>query len=348
MRRSPRPAGRSGRRESAALEPRALLRRRVRSGRATRAPAESLLPRRASAPRRPIRRRPRGGSGRDHRRNRERQARLPWRRPFPEIAQASSSSATASTRPSSSSGPENSLAMLVLNTRGPLFRNNPKLRQAVNFAVDRSALTREPDHSPVPPQTSTSRRPSPGIGTSASIRSRDPTCVRARARRGQDTEWQGRPLHEKPSRRPSPGAGAPAEPEGDRPRGRDRAVPGPSCCSRSWPLTRSASTSAVFNGAIRPIPTGSVSSSTGGRSDGWATRTGPTSTRRRSTGSSTRASRLPLGSERDRTYGGLDVRLSRDAAPAIPFANLNAMTFVSARVGCVVLNPYLDLTAVCP
>ena len=60
-----------------------------------------------------------------------------------------------------------------------------------------------------------------------------------------------------------------------------------------------------------------------------------------------RASRLPLGSERDRTYGGLDVRLSRDAAPAIPFANLNAMTFVSARVGCIVLNPYLDLTAVC-
>ena len=39
--------------------------------------------------------------------------------------------------------------------------------------------------------------------------------------------------------------------------------------------------------------------------------------------------------------------LSRDAAPAIPFASLNAWAFVSARVGCVVMNPHLDLTAVC-
>ena len=33
--------------------------------------------------------------------------------------------------------------MFVLNTSRPLFKNNPKLRQAVNFAVDRKALTRE-------------------------------------------------------------------------------------------------------------------------------------------------------------------------------------------------------------
>jgi ABC-type transport system substrate-binding protein len=35
------------------------------------------------------------------------------------------------------------LRMFVLNTSRPLFRKNPKLRQAVNFAVDRRALTRE-------------------------------------------------------------------------------------------------------------------------------------------------------------------------------------------------------------
>ena len=39
--------------------------------------------------------------------------------------------------------------------------------------------------------------------------------------------------------------------------------------------------------------------------------------------------------------------LSRDAAPAIPFAGLNAWAFVSAKVGCVIMNPFLDLTAVC-
>ena len=35
------------------------------------------------------------------------------------------------------------LRMFVLNTSRPLFRNNPHLRRAVNFAVDRSALVRE-------------------------------------------------------------------------------------------------------------------------------------------------------------------------------------------------------------
>ncbi len=42
------------------------------------------------------------------------------------------------------------------------------------------------------------------------------------------------------------------------------------------------------------------------------------------------ASRL-TGTERYRAYGELDVELSRDAAPAIPFAGLNAWTFVSRR-----------------
>ncbi len=58
------------------------------------------------------------------------------------------------------------------------------------------------------------------------------------------------------------------------------------------------------------------------------------------------ASRL-TGAERYRTYGKLDVELSRDAAPAIPFAAINAWAFVSKRTGCVIMNPGLDLTAVC-
>jgi ABC-type transport system substrate-binding protein len=58
------------------------------------------------------------------------------------------------------------------------------------------------------------------------------------------------------------------------------------------------------------------------------------------------ASRL-TGAKRDQAYRELDLMLSRDAAPAIPFAGLNAWAFVSARVGCVVMNPQLDLTAVC-
>jgi peptide/nickel transport system substrate-binding protein len=58
------------------------------------------------------------------------------------------------------------------------------------------------------------------------------------------------------------------------------------------------------------------------------------------------ASRL-TGARRYQKYGRLDVDLARNAAPAIAYAYDNALTFVSARTGCIVLNPYLDLAAVC-
>jgi len=61
-----------------------------------------------------------------------------------------------------------------------------------------------------------------------------------------------------------------------------------------------------------------------------------------------RASRL-RGAARYRTYGRLDVQLARDAAPILPYSVGNEVTFVSARVDrrCIVLRPDLDLAAVC-
>jgi ABC-type transport system substrate-binding protein len=59
-----------------------------------------------------------------------------------------------------------------------------------------------------------------------------------------------------------------------------------------------------------------------------------------------RAGRLS-GPERYRAFGQLDVHLARDLAPAIPYAVYTAWTFVSEKAGCLALNPYLDLTAVC-
>ncbi len=59
-----------------------------------------------------------------------------------------------------------------------------------------------------------------------------------------------------------------------------------------------------------------------------------------------RASRL-TGEARYEAYSELDVQLARDAAPAIPVSVVNGLAFVSARVGCVVVNPFIDLTAVC-
>jgi ABC-type oligopeptide transport system substrate-binding subunit len=60
-----------------------------------------------------------------------------------------------------------------------------------------------------------------------------------------------------------------------------------------------------------------------------------------------RAARLPQGSARDSAYASLDTRLARDIAPAAAIDFLNEATLVSERVGCMVLRPALDLTAVC-
>ena len=59
-----------------------------------------------------------------------------------------------------------------------------------------------------------------------------------------------------------------------------------------------------------------------------------------------RAARLQ-GKARARAYGALDVRLARHAAPIAATAFLNEAALVSARVGCVLMRPELDLTAVC-
>ena len=57
--------------------------------------------------------------------------------------------------------------------------------------------------------------------------------------------------------------------------------------------------------------------------------------------------RVAGAGDRSRAYGTLDVRLARDAAPLAALDVLSEATLVSARVGCIVLRPVLDLTAVC-
>ena len=59
------------------------------------------------------------------------------------------------------------------------------------------------------------------------------------------------------------------------------------------------------------------------------------------------ASRLPQARDRYRAYAALDARLAREAAPLAALSSLNEWTLVSKRVGCMVLRPVLDLTAVC-
>jgi peptide/nickel transport system substrate-binding protein len=60
-----------------------------------------------------------------------------------------------------------------------------------------------------------------------------------------------------------------------------------------------------------------------------------------------RAASVPQARQRRLAYGSLDVRLARNAAPSAALTVLNEPTFVSDRVGCIVLRPALVLTAVC-
>ena len=59
------------------------------------------------------------------------------------------------------------------------------------------------------------------------------------------------------------------------------------------------------------------------------------------------AALVPEAGDRGRAYGALDVRLARGAAPLAALDVLSEVTLVSSRVGCIVLRPALDLTAVC-
>jgi peptide/nickel transport system substrate-binding protein len=58
------------------------------------------------------------------------------------------------------------------------------------------------------------------------------------------------------------------------------------------------------------------------------------------------ASKL-TGSARYAAYGKLDIDLARNEAPMVAYESESALSFVSKRVGCIVLNPFLDLDAVC-
>lgn len=60
-----------------------------------------------------------------------------------------------------------------------------------------------------------------------------------------------------------------------------------------------------------------------------------------------RAARVTDARRRNRSYGELDVRLAREAAPLAALNTVKEATFVSERVGCKILRPALDLTAVC-
>jgi peptide/nickel transport system substrate-binding protein len=233
----------------------------------------------------------------------------------------------------------------ALNTSRPLFRNNPRLRQAVNFAIDRSALRRAAG-GPLASQLSDQYLPPtlPGF-RDVRIYPHSPDLRKARAHaRGQTRSGKtvlytlDTPLNlafGQVVKRNLAEIGLEVTVEG---------IP------RSAYFGRVAAKDAPFDIAFRPWtpdyfdPYSYVNLLLDGRF---------ISSTNLSRFDSPKYNRLMRqaaglkGGPRARAYGSLDIQLARDAAPMVAVEYVNAGTLVSKRVGCVVLRPTLDLTAVC-
>ena len=236
--------------------------------------------------------------------------------------------------------------MFVLNTSRPLFKNNPKLRQALNFAVDRKTLTRE-----LGPFVGTAtdqylRLSLPGFRDERIYPLKGPDLKKARAlAKGHMRERKAvstRPTCRRrgpggrSSRRTSRRSGSRSTHVSSRARSTSRSWPHPESRSTSADrLDRTAATPSLLNYLFDGRTIGEPGSAT--------TRT---STRRNTTGCSTRRRASPEPRATGPTANSTSCSRATPR-PAIPFADLNALGVRLRPRRLRRHEPVLDLTAVC-
>lgn len=237
------------------------------------------------------------------------------------------------------------LALITFNTSRPLFASNPQLRRAVNFALDRRAIARVSGGSGLDRRLADQYLPPslPGFrdGSIYPLERADLSKARALARgntRGGKAVFYVNSA-------PPPFATAQAVKQQLAAIGLEvevEAIPGPGFFSRlsdnRWDLTLTLWTPDYLDPYqyLNVLLDGRFVSGTNiGRFNS------PEYNRLM------RQAGRVRGAERYRAYGELDVQLARDAAPLAALSFFNDATLVSKRVGCVVLRPTLDLTAVC-
>lgn len=237
--------------------------------------------------------------------------------------------------------------MFALNASRPLFKTNVKLRQALNFAVDRRALTRELGAYAGTPTDQFLPSTMPGHVNARIYPLTGPDLKKARALANGNRRSGKAVLYT---------LDGPVDVAQAEILKQNLAAIGIELEIQRFPIAllfqKLATPGEPFD--IGRINWGAFVDQSllgflfDGRTIGrpnfgnWSYFDSPTFNRKLD-----RASKLPLGSERDRAYGQIDVELARDAAPAIPYAVPNAFTLVSSRVGCVVVNPNFDLVAAC-
>src|SRR5215210_9597848 len=237
-----------------------------------------------------------------------------------------------------------------LNVRRPLFQNNPRLRRAVNFAIDRSAIRRVLGGSIVSRLTDQYLPPSlPGFRDVRIYPLNRPNLRKARALARGHTRSGKAVLYTydvpptlaaaQVVKRNLAQIGLDVEVKGIPPQAYyGRIIGNP---NEPWDIARSTwlpdhldpytYLNLLFDGQFAH----------GGNNL-------PHFDEPKYNRLLRRAARLQ-GQARYRTYGALDVRLAREAAPSVPIDFANEPTLVSARVDprCIILRPTLLLNAVC-
>jgi len=248
--------------------------------------------------------------------------------------------------------PSQFLRMFVLNTSRPLFRSNPKLRQAVNFAVDRAALVREHGGNLVDTPTDQYLMPTRlGFRDERIYPLRGPDLRTARKLARGRTRSRKAVLYTPDA--PASVARAQHLQRNLKAIGLEleiKQISGGGSVYFPKLATPGEPFDIAYVGWLDQFrdPGGFLSWIFDGRTIVNAPNFGDFSyfNSVKYNRLLDRAAQL-TGEERYRAYGELDVQISRDAAPAAPYAYDNALTLVSARTGCVVVNPFLDLAAVC-
>jgi peptide/nickel transport system substrate-binding protein len=238
---------------------------------------------------------------------------------------------------------------LVMNTSRGIFKNNPRLRRAVNFAIDRSALVRQLG-GPLAGRPTNHYLPTslPGSLNTRIYPLKRPNLKRARAlarghlRGGRvvlystDSGWRITQVQiiERDLRK----IGIQVQVQ---------EFPPELYFTKIFNLTEPYDLAILGLGPDYPDPYAFLNEMLTGHSLRYpqsfniARFDSPKYNRLLA-----HAARLS-GPARYRVYGKLDIQLARESAPLAAYMNDNILTYVSKRTGCVIANPFLDLAAVC-
>jgi peptide/nickel transport system substrate-binding protein len=243
------------------------------------------------------------------------------------------------------------LRLLVFNSSRPLFRSNPGLRRAINFALDRKALEAT-GGGPIGGTLTDQYLPfaMPGFVDADVYPLNGPDLARARTL-AQGNLRDGKAILLTPEF-PLPLATAQLVKRQLEPLGIDVTIDAvPLHIASADYFDRLVSSDAAWDIALvlwtPNLPDAQVYLSLllTGRLPGSQTLTRLEPADYGRALSKAAAVLSPQG--RARAFGQLDAMVARDAAPAAALNVMNEATFVSDRVGCIVPRPVLDLTSVC-